>query len=52
MAEIREAEAEIERGDYTSAEEMTRVIEERLRRESGSFVITRCDGRGSVHTPA
>ena len=36
MAEIREAEAEIERGEYTSAEEMARVIEERLRRESGA----------------
>ena len=36
MAEIREAQAEIERGEYTSAEEMTRVIEERLRRESGA----------------
>ena len=36
MAEIREAEAEIERGEYTSAEEMARVIEERLRREGGA----------------
>ena len=36
MAEIREAEAEIARGEYTSAEEMARVIEERLRRESGA----------------
>jgi len=36
MAEIREAQAEIERGEYTSAEEMARVIEERLRRESGA----------------
>jgi prevent-host-death family protein len=36
MAEIREAEAEIERGEYTSAEEMARVVEERLRRESGA----------------
>jgi prevent-host-death family protein len=36
MAEIREAQAQIERGEYTSAEEMARVIEERLRRESGA----------------
>lgn len=36
MAEIREAEAEIERGEYTSGEEMARVIEERLRREGGA----------------
>ncbi len=36
MAEIREAEAEIERGEYTSGEETARVIEERLRREGGA----------------
>ena len=36
MAEIREAQAQIERGEYSSAEEMARVIEERLRRESGA----------------
>ncbi len=31
MAEIRQAEAEIARGEYTSAEEVTRVLGERRR---------------------
>ncbi len=36
MAEIRQAEAEIARGEYTSAEEVTRVLGERRRRETAA----------------
>jgi len=36
LAAIREAEAEYARGDFTSAEEMRRQIEERRRRDSGA----------------
>lgn len=35
LADIREAEAEYARGDFTTGEEMRRLIEERRRRESG-----------------
>jgi len=36
LTEIREGEAEIARGEHTSAEEMTHIMEERRRRESGA----------------
>jgi antitoxin YefM len=36
LAEIREAEAEAARGEYTAAEEMARLMEERKRRETGA----------------
>jgi antitoxin YefM len=36
LAAIREAEAEYARGDFTTGEEMRRLIEERQRRESGA----------------
>jgi antitoxin YefM len=36
LAGIREAEAEHARGDFTTGEEMRRLIEERRRRESGA----------------
>jgi antitoxin YefM len=36
LAAIREAEAEYARGDFTTGEEMRRLIEERRRRESGA----------------
>ena len=36
VAEIREAEAEADRGEYTSAEELAHLMEERRRRESGA----------------
>lgn len=35
LTEIREAEAEMARGEYTSAEEMSRLMEDRRRRETG-----------------
>lgn len=36
LADIREAEAEYTRGDFTTGDEMRRLIEERRRRESGA----------------
>jgi antitoxin YefM len=36
LAEIRESEAELARGEYTSAEEMTRLLDERRRRDTGA----------------
>ena len=36
LAEIRESEAEMASGGYTSAEEMGRLLEERRRRETGA----------------
>lgn len=36
LREIREAEAEMARGEYTTGEEMSRILQERLRREAGS----------------
>jgi antitoxin YefM len=36
LADIREAEAEVSRGEYTSAEEMARLLEDRRRRDSGA----------------
>jgi len=35
LADIREAEGEAERGEYSSAEQMAHLMEERRRRESG-----------------
>lgn len=36
LAEIRESEAEASRGEFTSAEEMAELLEERRRRQSGA----------------
>lgn len=36
LAAIRKAEAELARGEYTTGEEMTRLMAERRRRESGA----------------
>jgi prevent-host-death family protein len=36
LADIREAESEASRGDYSSAEEISLLIDERRRRESGA----------------
>ncbi len=36
LAEIRESEAEASRGEFTSAEEMAKLLEERRRRQSGA----------------
>jgi antitoxin YefM len=36
LADIREAEAQASRGEYSSAQEMTLLMEERRRRESGA----------------
>jgi antitoxin YefM len=36
LADIRESEAQADRGEFTSAEEMTRLLEERRRRQSGA----------------
>ena len=36
IADIRSAELEAARGDYTSSEEMARLLEERRRRETGA----------------
>ena len=36
LADIRESEAEASRGEFTSAEEMAELLEERRRRQSGA----------------
>jgi prevent-host-death family protein len=36
LAEIRESEAQAARGEFTPAEEMARLLEERRRRQSGA----------------
>ncbi len=36
LAEIRESEAELERGEHTSGDEMARLLEERRRHETGA----------------
>lgn len=36
LADIREAETEAGRGEYSSAEQVNRLLEERRRRESGA----------------
>lgn len=36
LVSIRDAEAEIARGEYTSAEQMARLLDERRRRETGA----------------
>lgn len=36
LAEIRESEAGASRGEFTSAEEMVKLLEERCRRQSGA----------------
>ncbi len=36
LTTIREAEAELDRGEFTTGEEMAQLLEERLRRETGA----------------
>ena len=36
LSAIREAEAELDRGEFTTGEEMAQLLEERLRRETGA----------------